>query len=61
MIPRYYIGNEHCLTALHIALILAGVKAGDEVTSMFFNVSNKVVRIIVSWLDYINRTVWKKH
>lgn len=34
-----YIGNEHCLTvnsgssALHIALILAGVKAGDEVIS----------------------------
>lgn len=32
-----YIGNEHCLTvnsgsaALHVSLILAGVKAGDEV------------------------------
>lgn len=34
-----YIGNEHCLTvnsgssALHVALILAGIKAGDEVIS----------------------------
>ena len=25
------------------------------------NVSKKILRIIVSYVDYVNRTVWKKH
>ena len=25
------------------------------------NVSKKILRIIVSYIDYVNRTVWKKH
>jgi UDP-N-acetylglucosamine 2-epimerase (non-hydrolysing) len=32
-------------------------RVGDYETD---NVSKKVVRIIVSYTDYINRTVWKK-
>lgn len=55
--------SERVLQALHI---LADQKRGAERTLQIVadydypNVSDKVVRIIHSYTDYINRTVWRK-
>ena len=47
--------------------ILVDQKHGDKATLKIVddydidNVSDKVVRIIISYVDYVNRTVWKKY
>jgi UDP-N-acetylglucosamine 2-epimerase (non-hydrolysing) len=48
-------------------LVLKNQSRGDERTLRLVedyqmpNVSEKVVRIIISYTDYVNRTVWHKH
>ena len=47
--------------ALQILLNRAEGDQADVVDYMTPNVSEKVVRIILSYIDYVNRVVWKKY
>lgn len=53
--------SENILNAIEIVTDQSSFKPTDLVKDYnVHNVSQKVVRIIISYIDYINQTVWKK-